>query len=219
MKDSEDPRGPLLSIVNDVANAVKRMRADIKAQTAGALSQGRGIPAEAAEEEATARTNERRDQGHVGQSDRDESLPDDARRANIAQTVAALGLPTSYADALSARIVSDNVKYQFVSADLGSAAFFQIKNRGTGAIILTLNTGHPVYGSLIEVLETSTAGVPPEDLRARLASARDGLKTLLIAWARYEDELPEGQRRQAAQNARDDWGRVARDFLAGDDND
>lgn len=37
--------------------------------------------------------------------------------------------------------------------DLGSAAFFQVKNRGTGSIILTLNTGHPVYDSLIEVLE------------------------------------------------------------------
>lgn len=98
-----------------------------------------------------------------------------------------------------------------------SAAFFQVKNRGTGAIILTLNTGHPVYDSLIEVLETSTAGVSVEELRARLESARDGLKTLLIAWARYEDELPEGQRRQAAQNARDDWGRVARDFLTGEE--
>jgi hypothetical protein len=101
--------------------------------------------------------------------------------------------------------------------DLGSATFFQVKNRGTGSIILTLNTGHPVYDSLIEVLETSTTGVSVEELRTRLESARDGLKTLLIAWARYEDELPEGPRRQAAQNARDDWGRVARDFLTGEE--
>ena len=82
---------------------------------------------------------------------------------------------------------------------------------------LPLNTEHPVYDSLIAVLEESRAGVSVEDLRLRLGNARDGLKTLLIAWARYEDELPEGARRQAAQNARDDWGRVARDFLTSDD--
>ena len=55
------------------------------------------------------------------------------------------------------------------------------------------------------------------ELKRRLNGARDGLKTLLIAWARYEDELPEGSRRQAAQNARDDWGRVARGFLTIED--
>jgi len=118
---------------------------------------------------------------------------------------------------LAANIVSDNLKYRFVPADLGSAAFFQVKTRGTGSIIIALNTQHPVYDSLIEVLEESTANAGLEELKRRLNGARDGLKTLLIAWARYEDELPEGVRRQAAQNTRDDWGRVARDFLMQED--
>lgn len=186
-------------------------------QSAGTLSQPQGVPAEAAEEEATARTRHRQEQGHVGQSDTDESLPDDTKRENIRRTIQDLGLPAAFAETLVTRIVGDQIKYQFVPADLGSAAFFQVKNRGTGSIILTLNTGHPVYDSLIEVLEESTAGVPVEDLRTRLGNARDGLKTLLIAWARYEDELPEGPQRQRAQNARDDWGRVARVFLTDDD--
>lgn len=103
------------------------MRGDIKAQTAGALTSSQGVPAEAAEEEATARTRQRQEQGHVGQSDNDESLPADTKRENIRQTVHALGLPDSFADTLAARIVADHVKYQFVSADLGSAVFFQIK--------------------------------------------------------------------------------------------
>lgn len=121
------------------------------------------------------------------------------------------------AQTLAASIVSDNLKYRFVPADLGSAAFFQIKNKETGSIIVALNTQHLVYDSLIEVLEESTTGVSPDELKRRLNGARDGLKTLLIAWARYEDELPEGVRRHAAQNTRDDWGRVARDFLTQDD--
>ena len=127
------------------------------------------------------------------------------------------GLPVGIVDTLAANIVRDNLKYRFIPTDLGSAAFFQIKTRGTGSIIIALNTQHPVYESLIEVLEESTEGVGPDELKRRLNGARDGLKTLLIAWARYEDELPEGSRRQAAQNARDDWGRVARDFLTIED--
>lgn len=216
---ADDPRGPLLTIANTIRNAVFRMRGQIKDQTAGArtLAAAAKNEAFAPEQEATARTKQRQEAGHAGLSDRDEALPQDTRRENTEQTLRDIGLPLEMAHSLAANIVSDNLKYRFVSADLGSAAFFQVKTKGTGSIILALNTQHPVYESLIEVLEESTAGVSPEDLRQRLGGARDGLKTLLIAWARYEDELPEGPRRQAAQNTRDDWGRVARDFLTQED--
>jgi len=54
-------------------------------------------------------------------------------------------------------------------------------------------------------------------MRTRLVTARDGLKLLLMAWARYEDEQPDGPRRRVAQNARWDWGRIAEQFLDDDD--
>jgi len=213
LRENGDPRGPLLVIVNDINNHIVRMRAKIKDQTVGTRSVAATPKEHLPETEATARTKQRQEAGHVGQSDKDESLPKSTRIENAEQTLRDFGLPTEIVDTLAATIVRDNLKYRFVPTDLGSAAFFQIKNRGTGSIIIALNTQHPVYESLIEVLEESTVGVSPEELKRRLNGARDGLKTLLIAWARYEDELPEGQRRQSAQNARDDWGRVARDFL------
>lgn len=54
------------------------------------------------------------------------------------------------------------------------------------------------------------------DLRCYQFSQKlcDGLKLLLMAWARYEDEQLAGPRKQAAKDARNDWGRVARSFLA-----
>ena len=218
-RDVDDPRGPLLAMINDISNHIARMRAQLKDQTAGGRTLAAAAKSEAfaPEQEATARTKQRQEAGHAGLSDRDETLPQDTRRDNTEQTLRDIGLPLEMAHSLAANIVSDNLKYRFVASDIGSAAFFQIKNRGTGSIIIALNTQHPVYDSLIEVLEESTVGVSPDDLRRRLNGARDGLKTLLIAWARYEDELPEGPRRQAAQNTRDDWGRVARDFLTQDD--
>jgi hypothetical protein len=213
LRENGDPRGPLLSIINDINNHIKRMRAQLTNQTAGVRSLTATAKEHVPETEATARTKQRQEAGHIGQSDKDEDLPKSTRIENAEQTLRDIGLPAEIVDTLAATIVRDNLKYRFVPTDLGSAAFFQIKNRGTGSIIIALNTQHPVYESLIEVLEESTTGVSPEELKRRLNGARDGLKTLLIAWARYEDELPEGQRRQAAQNARDDWGRVARDFL------
>ncbi len=34
-----------------------------------------------------------------------------------------------------------------------------------------------------------------------------------MAWARYEDEQPDGKFKDNAQDTRIDWGRVARRFL------
>jgi hypothetical protein len=77
-----------------------------------------------------------------------------------------------------------------------------------------LNTSHSAYKNLVEVLEEDLEGATTEDLRERLQNARDGLKLLLTAWVRYEDEQPDGRRRELAQEARTDWGRVARTFLS-----
>ena len=50
-------------------------------------------------------------------------------------------------------------------------------------------------------------------MRSRLAKSRKGLKLLLAAWARYEDEQPEGKRQQNLQDSRVEWGKIARQFL------
>jgi hypothetical protein len=55
-------------------------------------------------------------------------------------------------------------------------------------------------------------GVDTDTLRSRLAKSAEGLKLLLTAWARYEDEQPDGIRKTRAQEARSDWGRIARQF-------
>ena len=66
-------------------------------------------------------------------------------------------------------------------------------------------------------MEEDVEGVDTETLRSRLTNSLSGLKLLLMAWARYEDEQPDGKRRQAAQDSRVDWGRIARQFLERDE--
>ena len=53
-----------------------------------------------------------------------------------------------------------------------------------------------------------------EEIQARFNRAKEGLKLLLMAWARYEDELPDGRRKNDARDARWAWGRIAEDFLS-----
>jgi len=67
------------------------------------------------------------------------------------------------------------------------------------------------------VLEQEVGNGDLEALKQRLANAHDGLKLLLMAWARYEDEQPDGLRRIRVQESRTDWGTIARKFLERED--
>ncbi|WP_315787390.1 hypothetical protein [Fischerella sp. JS2] len=115
------------------------------------------------------------------------------------------------AELLAATTVDDGLKYTFAQAPIDTPEFFTVQSRG-GAIIVTLNTNHPAYQNLVEILEEDVDKADIDTLRSRLVNSLDGLKLLLMAWARYEDEL-DGKRKENAIDTRIDWGRVARRFL------
>ena len=115
------------------------------------------------------------------------------------------------ANELASNAINDSLKYVFAEASLDTSAFFSVQPRG-GTLILTLNTRHPAYSRLVDVLERDRTNQTTEKLEERLNNALDGLKLLLMAWARYEDEQ-DSVRRENAQDARMDWGKIARRFL------
>ncbi|MGQ9869571.1 ATP-binding protein [Leptodesmis sp.] len=211
-QENEDPRGPLLDIIQKIDSQLNIIRRLLKAQTKGTRSGNKRHTGPVAEQVATAATEERKKEGHVGQSDRDESKPKEIRQTEITETLRDQGVTETQAKDLAAKTINDGLKYTFAEADLETAAFFSVKPRG-GAIIVTLNTSHPAYDKLVEVMEKDVDNVDAETLRTRLSNSLEGLKLLLMAWARYEDEQPDGRRRQAAQDTRVDWGRIARQFL------
>ena len=83
-------------------------------------------------------------------------------------------------------------------------------------LLIGLNTSHPAFDNLVTLLEADTVDDDINTLRERLRRSYTGLKLLLEAWARYEDELTDGPRKERAKDARMDWGRVARGFLRGE---
>jgi hypothetical protein len=207
----DDPRGPLLQIAQTIQKSIRLLRNSIKEQRRDARAKKRHQTL--VEEKATAATKERKEEGHTGLSDKEENLPKADRVVALVQDLTQDGAEVAEAEHKAAEIIDSGLKYEIVEANLETPAFFSVK-QVAGILKVTLNTSHPAYENLVEVLEEDVEGVPSEQLSERLQNARDGLKLLLTAWARYEDEQPDGRRRILAQEARTDWGRVARNFLS-----
>jgi hypothetical protein len=216
LQREEDPRGPLLDVTEKIKSQLKIIRGLLKAQTRGTRGGSKRHDETHAEQVATKVTEARKKDGYIGESDKDESKPLEVRQQEIIDTLTQEGVAESQAQSLAAKTISDGLKYTFTEASLETAAFFSVKPKG-GAIIVTLNTQHPAYKNLVEILEEDVENADIDELKSRLSNSLEGLKLLLMAWARFEDEQPDGRRRQAAQDTRVDWGRMARQFLEGEE--
>ena len=209
LAEEGDPRLGLIRLTERVRENLRQMRRLIQAQmkSEGRLSRHAG---NAAEVRGTTATRQLQQEGYRGTSDSGEDLPAEKRERDLETAmIEEAGVPYGEAHELAHGVIEGGLKYVFVESAIDSPAFFSVTPRA-GAIMLRLNTEHPVYEHLIEVLEGKDNGNAEE----RLANTREGIRLLLEAWARYEDEQPEGPRRDAAMDARNDWGRVARRFFS-----
>lgn len=218
MEFDGDPSAPLLSLAQVIQSRIGHLRQMVHQQTRNTRrSRKRHDPTtESPEQEATEKTKQRQSEGHRGQSDAGETLPPQQKQSDIENSLVQQGVPEKVAHDLAANTVKSSLKYVFVDAPLDTPAFFSVQPKG-GAVIITLNTNHPAYPRLVALLEMDeeTAEMSVEEVTERMNRALDGLKLLLMAWARYEDEL-DGPLRERAQEARLDWGRIARRFLQED---
>lgn len=206
-----DPKGPLLEIAHRINSTLSQIRKLLKASARGSRA-GRRRYDLGAEAKATAATRDRQAEGQKGQSDEGESLPSEEREHQLEKELEEKGVTPEKAKELAATTVSEGLKYVFATADLETQAFFSVKPTA-GTIFITLNGSHPAYEHLVGVLEDAGEANSLEELKDRLHNAYQGLKLLLSAWARYEDEQFTERARSQAMDIRTDWGRIARDFL------
>jgi hypothetical protein len=210
---SNDARMVLVHVKASIENNLDAIRKSIKAQAERSRSQGRHKDPNSAEVRGTKATKERQEGGYEGSTDKEEKLPPAQREAGIAKDLTDQGLSPGEAKDRATSIVSDGRKFEFYETDLHTPELFTVRGK-TGAILIGLNTTHPGYAHLVELMKTDdTASLSADELRDRLGQAYEGLKLLLEAWARYEDELTDPRKKEQAQNTRLDWGRVARDFF------
>ncbi len=198
LKADNDPTEVLIEIAERVDSIIRQMRKAIKLQTKNTRPDRNIVTAE---EIATNATDKLKSEGNIGKSDKGESLSNQDKMSQIADGLDEAGIEN--AKEIAASIVDDDLKYIIKDGDIDGDAFFSVLPKG-GKIMIILNINHPVYPKLIELLEK-------DDKQG--GNAFDALKLLMMAWARYEDQQPDGEQKDRTQEARADWGRMAKRFL------
>ncbi len=211
-QEDDDPRMVLVLIKTSIENNLSTIRKAIRAQQERARSRTRHGDPDTAEMKGTKATQQRQHDGHSGSSDADEQMPADVKANDIASVLETQGLSPDEAKERATEVVSDGRKYEFYEADLATPELFTVRSKA-GALLIGLNTTHPGYEHLVALLKPQDGIDNAEKMKARMHQSYEGLKLLLEAWARYEDELTDPRKKEQAQNARLDWGRVARDFF------
>jgi len=172
-----------------------------------------------AEIDGTKGTKVRQGEGHKGTSDLGEKQSNEAKLAQITKDLEADGLSREEAQERAEQWIRRELKYEFSEVAIDTGELFTVRPSG-GKLLIGLNTTHPAYDNFVSLLNPN----PVEEnvvsdiasLTDRLAKSFEGLKLLLYSWARYEDEQTDGVKKQRAQEARQDWGRVARQFFQKD---
>lgn len=217
LEEDGDPSLLILNLIELVDRRLKVLRNVIKVQKQGAANSRKRHDPDSPEYVATQLTRQRQQEGITGRSDADENLPVDERKTLIAGALVDSGIAPGDAEETAARLVDDGIKYTFAEADLEGLSFFSVRPVA-GEIMIKLNTNHPAYKNLDQILaEPAEEGDSPAELRDRINRASHGLRLLLLAWARLEDEQPSEKRRAEMQEVRNNWGAMAYRFLDTDE--
>lgn len=201
-----DPRLVMYQISQAIDRLLETMREQIRRIREGDRK-GRERTADDATAESIATRALRRRQeklGTTGSSDAEENQPADVRTETLTGEIEQEGVDHERAHEIAVDYVQRNIKFMFRHADFPGFAVFDVTSKA-GVIIITINTRHPAHEHLFELLREGEDDTPE-------SPALKGLKLLLTAWGRMEDEASSEQK-IVLEDARGEWGRIARDFI------
>ncbi|WP_370151437.1 ATP-binding protein [Streptacidiphilus sp. EB129] len=219
LRDEGDPRLPLIEIVYHIREKLLgRLRTELGHQTEGTRSSRKRH--ETAEIQAEVAVQRRRTETRPSLTDQlaEETTEEVSKQLQYESLVET----HRYSPADAQRIIEETMSQGkhvrlLTSRNPDSPAFFNVEYI-PGMLQVALNIDHPVYSDLIAVLDGDIEGASREELAERLTSAANAFKLILISWARFEDEQPE-KPRERAKKMRQDWGRLASEFLGASDAD
>ncbi|MFC8895861.1 ATP-binding protein [Streptomyces cinereoruber] len=219
LREEGDRRLPLIEIVYHIREKLLgRLRTELAHQTEGTGSSRKRH--ETAEVQAEVAVQRRRTETRPSLTDQlaEETTEEVSKQLQYESLVET----HRYSPADAQRIIEETMSQGkhvrlLTSRNPDSPAFFNVEYI-PGMLQVALNMDHPVYSDLIAVLDGDIDGASREELAGRLTSAANAFKLLLISWARFEDEQPE-KPRERAKRMRQDWGRLASEFLGASDAD
>lgn len=205
LEENQDPRLALYTLTQEINANLRPLREQIKRMMESSRKTAKDpAPPGSAEDIATRATRKRRELvGSLGRSDKDEAKSADERTKELTDELSSKGFDPQIARQIAVETVRSNIKFLFEKVEIPGTVFFDVRSKA-GTIIVNINTRHPASEHLFSLLEPQGNEPDPPALKA--------LKLLLTAWARMEDEAGD-ERRKVLEEARQNWGRIARDFL------
>lgn len=214
-----DKRLGLIELARYINGLQSKLRSKLKIQTQGARK-GRKRHGDDVASRASEVVKRRLEEGHTGETDKlEESASQEGkRREQVDSLTGQHHLDKQTAESMVDEALAKDWRVRWISSPQDSLAFFSI-DLLAGMIQVIFNDRHPLHRELVTVLEEVPDQATEADLRDRLAQASRTFQLLLFSWARMEDEIPSERQRQRLADTRQDWGRYARGFLDGEDND
>ncbi|WP_031168024.1 ATP-binding protein [Streptosporangium roseum] len=168
---------------------------------------------------ATDAVKRRTEDGHTGKTDdlAEGATIEDKRQEQLDALTQRHHLDEDTAQSMVNEALEKDWCVRWISSYQDSHAFFSI-DLMAGMLQVIFNEKHPLHAHLMAVLEEVPEDSTADELRHRLDHAADTFKLLLFSWARMEDEIPNDRQREKIADARQDWGRYARDFINGEDD-
>ena len=205
LRESEDPRYWNYEISRIINARISTMRKTISDQQ----SSKKNGPSKKRKSEkiATLAINERSQKGYVTSTDKDNirtSIEDKTNR--ISDIYHENGMMEEDAIKLANMMTSNNLRFHYIDASLNSGSIFDFSQE-CGDYVVKINRNHPVYKNIFKILDDNE----DEDSAGLI-----GLKMLISAWVRLEDEAMEGSKdKEFYEDTRIAWGQMTRDFMRG----
>lgn len=131
-----------------------------------------------------------------------EQMSDDERQAELIRDFEQRGADDP--KGIAEKVVREGARFRIESDELSGFQMISVKSRG-GVLIVTLNVKHALH-EFLRFLETHE-----DDGQAHRSAV--AILTLILAWARMEDEIELDEERQEVQDIAMRWGRQASDVL------
>ncbi|NEA58853.1 ATP-binding protein [Streptomyces sp. SID13666] len=215
-----DPRTGLIDLaLYFETKLLPAMRRKLKQQTVGNRKSRKRHDNDVTSK-ATDAVKRRSEDGHTGKTDNlaAGTSTEDRRQEQVDALTQRHHLDDDTAQSLVAESLENDWRVRWLSSYQDSHAFFSI-DLMAGMLQVIFNEKHPLHTHLMTVLEEVPEDATVDDLRHRLERASDTFKLLLFSWARMEDEIPNDRQREKIADARQDWGRYARDFIDGENDE
>ena len=217
MRRDGDPRYGLLDLQRQVKRLIALMRERVRGARKKRKKRHKEDEEQRADRRVSAKIKERIEEGHRGESDLtgERGSVEEHKEAQIGSLVGRHRIDRNEALRLIDETITEGNRVRWIQTAQHSPAFFDVESL-PNVVQVALNTRHPVYSHLYDILHADAEEMEDQDIQERLTRASAAFRVLFYAWARYEDEQT-ARARRPVRNARLEWGKYAEEFFDDDE--